>query len=118
MKIYQPSDIVVDFEFLLNGELCVVVTDYEVDDKNKSFVQIAKKAEREKSFGQLSKKDICDYLNYFAKVYIHEAILLLAQTQSQKCPKWTGGDRLCNKPECEFCRVQRCIKDLENIVNF
>jgi hypothetical protein len=47
------------------------------------------------------------------KTLINEAIYLLFKKQPDSCPNWIEGIGDCNKPECEFCRIQRCIDELE-----
>lgn len=49
---------------------------------------------------------------------LREAIYLLSIKQPDNCPNWIKGVGDCNKPECEFCRIQRCIDELEsNVTN-
>jgi len=45
-----------------------------------------------------------------------ESIYLLSIKQPDSCPNWIEGISNCNKPECEFCRIQRCIDELESNV--
>ena len=47
---------------------------------------------------------------------LREAIYLLTIKQPENCPNWIEGVGDCNKPECEFCRIQRCIDELESNV--
>ena len=47
---------------------------------------------------------------------IREAIYLITIKQPENCPNWIEGVGDCNKPECEFCRIQRCIDELESNV--
>ena len=47
---------------------------------------------------------------------LREAIYLLTIKQPENCPNWIEGVCDCNKPECEFCRIQRCIDELESNV--
>jgi len=47
---------------------------------------------------------------------LREAIYLLTIKQTNNCPNWIESIGDCNKPECEFCRIQRCIDELESNV--
>ena len=47
---------------------------------------------------------------------LREAIYLLTIKQPENCPNWIEGVGDCNKPECGFCRIQRCIDELESNV--
>jgi len=47
---------------------------------------------------------------------LREAIYLLTIKQPENCPNWIEDVGDCNKPECEFCRIQRCIDELESNV--
>lgn len=44
---------------------------------------------------------------------LREAIFLLTLKQPDRCPHWTYGIGDCMNSYCEFCRIQRCIDDLE-----
>jgi len=47
------------------------------------------------------------------KDMIREAIYLLGENQPDQCPNWKINVGDCNKPECKFCRIQKCIDKLE-----
>jgi hypothetical protein len=47
---------------------------------------------------------------------LRETIYLLSIKQSNNCSNWIEGVGDCKKPECEFCRIQRCIDELESNV--
>jgi len=48
---------------------------------------------------------------------LREAIFLLTLKQPDNCPNWKCGVGDCNSPDCEFCRIQRCINELEALLN-
>lgn len=45
---------------------------------------------------------------------IGEATFLLRVLQSESCPDWVEGVGDCHRVECKFCRVEKCLNDLEN----
>jgi hypothetical protein len=47
------------------------------------------------------------------KSLLHEASYLLYKKLPENCPDWIQGIGDCNKPECEFCRIQKCIDKLD-----
>ena len=47
---------------------------------------------------------------------LREAIYLLTVKQPDNCPNWIEGVGDCKQTECEFCRIQRCIDELESNV--
>jgi hypothetical protein len=44
-----------------------------------------------------------------------EVVYLLHKYQSESCPQWIEGVGDCNKSDCEFCRLQRCIDAVETL---
>lgn len=48
---------------------------------------------------------ICDILS--------EAAFLLRTNSPEECLRWIGGIGDCGKPDCPFCRVLKCIEDLD-----
>jgi len=42
-----------------------------------------------------------------------EAIYLLRKSQTDNCKEWIENVGDCNKLECDFCRIEKCISRLE-----
>lgn len=55
-------------------------------------------------------------LDLFDDSCLSEAKYLLYTKQPDKCANWKEGVSDCHKSECEFCRIQKCIDKLENIL--
>ena len=44
---------------------------------------------------------------------LNEAIYLLRISQPENCSKWIEGVGDCGKVSCNFCRIEKCITELE-----
>ena len=49
------------------------------------------------------------------KAIIKEASYLLFEMNEKGCPQWELGVGDCGKPECWFCRVQKCVDALDDM---
>jgi hypothetical protein len=45
---------------------------------------------------------------------LDEAIYLLRISQPENCSKWVEGIGDCGKESCNFCRIEKCITELES----
>jgi hypothetical protein len=45
---------------------------------------------------------------------LNEAIYLLRISQPENCSKWIEGVGDCGKVSCNFCRIEKCITELES----
>lgn len=54
--------------------------------------------------------------NDATKILMLEAIHLLTRKQPLKCPEWAEGIGDCHKPDCEFCRTEKCIDEINNLL--
>jgi hypothetical protein len=89
----------------LNG-----ISDYmELKETTIGLGQINDLIEKLKQVKNCSIPDVSESL-------LRETIYLLSIKQPDSCPNWIEGVGDCNKPECEFCRIQRCIDELESNV--
>lgn len=50
------------------------------------------------------------------KELLNEAIHLLRISQSVECPQWVFGIGDCKYHECTFCRIEKCIDDIERYI--
>lgn len=65
--------------------------------------------------------DLEDYIEILSRSVVDESLLceviyLLSVKQPNNCPNWIDGFGDCGEPECTFCRIQKCINDLEKII--
>ena len=44
---------------------------------------------------------------------LSETIYLLRISQPENCSKWVEGIGDCGKESCNFCRIEKCITELE-----